>query len=47
MCGNVASECAGRGLVGFFFCNGGFNVALINLKIGLLRQPPPSANCFS
>ena len=30
-----------------FFCNGGFNVALINLKIGLLRQPPPSANCFS
>ena len=30
-----------------FLCNGSFNVALINLENGLLRQPPPNANCFS
>ena len=30
-----------------FLCNGGFNVALINLKNGLVRQLPLDANRFS
>ncbi len=30
-----------------FLCNGGFNIALINLKIGLVKQPTPDANSFS
>ena len=42
MCGNVESQTWSHS----FLCNGGFNVALINLKNGLLRQPPPNSIVF-
>ena len=47
MCGNAESQCSGRGLVHFFSMAALLNVALTNLKNGLVRQnenffPDPS-----